>query len=156
MVFKIAHQVASTACSGVLRRPFGDPHPSSKMVHRGIGCTPRIARKRGELTTRNTVSRPSAVARRTRLVWGRRERQTDGNTAGDHEDFQEPHCLPERPQPGIRLHLMRDPVNPAPRTTTAEPAGLSRSGTSPDRHQVFVEAGSGRHRCRLMTGMSMA
>ena len=35
------------------------------LVHRGWGCTPRIAGCRGEFTTRNTVSRTSAVAGRT-------------------------------------------------------------------------------------------
>ena len=55
-------------------------------------------RKRGELTTRDTVSRTSAVAWHTKLPWGRRERQPDGSAAGGHPHFfRELHRLPERP-----------------------------------------------------------
>jgi hypothetical protein len=42
---------------------------------------------RGESTTRNAVSRTSAVPGRTKLSWGRRERQPDGTAAGGHPHF---------------------------------------------------------------------
>jgi hypothetical protein len=91
-------------------------------VHRGLGCTPCIAEKRGELTTRNTVSCTSAIAGRTKLPWGRRERQPDGSAAGGHGKFFEatPHAHPpssagatpaeKRTGTSLHEHLMRDLV----------------------------------------------
>jgi hypothetical protein len=72
----------------------------------------RHASAGGELTTHDTVSGTPAAARRTKLPWGCRERQPDGRAAGSHPHFFGNHMIFQgAPQPAIRLHLLRDPVN---------------------------------------------
>ena len=115
----------------------------------------------GEFTTRNTVSRTSAVAGRTKLPWGRRERQADGSAAGGHPHFfRELHRLPERP-------ATHHPASPDARSREPSPShdrganapALSRSETLQDRASGirggWVRCASGRHRRRRMMGMSM-
>jgi hypothetical protein len=130
-------------------------------VHRGSGCTPRITGNRGELTTRNTVSRTSAVAGRTRLPWGRRERRPDGSAAGGHENFfQAPHRLSERPatcHPASPDARSREPSPCSDRSGNAR--AVSHSEGLQDRASGvrggWVRCASGRHRRRLTMRMSM-
>jgi hypothetical protein len=98
-------------------------HPSFFAVLRGSGCTPRIGWWR--FTTRETASRASAVAGRTKLPWRRRERQPDGSTAGGHPHFfGDPMLLRSTLQPAIRLYLLRDPVSRPFARPQRERAGL--------------------------------
>jgi hypothetical protein len=97
-----------------LRQAGGHPllSPLKHPDHRGFRCTPRITGNGGKFPTRDTVSRTSAVAGRTTLPLGRRERKTDGSAAGGHPHFfRNPFAANSARQPAIRLHLMRDPVN---------------------------------------------
>ena len=85
-------------------------------------------RKRGELTTRDTVSHTSAVAGRTRLPWGRRERQTDGSAAGGHPRFfRNSIVFRSAPQPTIPASPDARSRKPSPRTTAAGMRRLSRA-----------------------------
>ena len=97
----------------------------------------------------------SAVAGRTRLHWGRRERQPDGSAAGGPSAFFSGNSivLGSALQPTIRLHLMRDPVIRPPRTTAV---GTRRPFRAPEtlRDRAsgvrggWVRCASGRHRRR--------
>jgi hypothetical protein len=67
--------------------------------------------------------------------------------------FRHPIVLHRAPQPAIRLHLMRDPVNPSPRTTatgTRRPSRVPRIHKI--AHQVFVKAQSGALPAGLFAG----
>jgi hypothetical protein len=90
------------------------------------------------ITTRNTVSRTSAVAGRTRLLWGPRERQTDGSAAGGHPHFfQAPHCRQQRP---AACH----PASPDARSREPSPAPLRRERAGP---LAFRDLARSRIRC---------
>jgi hypothetical protein len=124
---------------------YGRVLPSKKTDHRGFVARRTSPETAARLTTRNTVSRTSAVAGRTRLPWRRRERQTDGSAAGGHPHFfQAPHCRQQRlaachpASPDARSR------EPSPRTTAAGTRRPSRvPGIRKIAHQVFVKAGSG-------------
>jgi hypothetical protein len=114
----------------------------------------------------STVSCTSAVAGRTKLPWGRRERQPDGSAAGGHENFfPELPVFRSAPHPTIPASPDARSREPSPRTAAAG-TGAAETGR-PSRaprlheiaHQLFVEAGSGALPAgvarRLMIGMSM-
>ena len=128
---------------------------SINRVHRGFGCTPRVAGNPGELTTRDTVSPHVGRGGARKASLG-----TSGTAAGWKRGrgpsafFQGTPSSPRAPRnPPSRLHLMRDPVNRPLAGRRRERADLSRAPRlCKIAHQVFVEAGSGALPAGIVAG----
>ena len=157
MVFKIAHQVVRTACFRAAWRSSGDPRPSQKRF-----IVDFLARR---ASSEVVVSSPRTTPFPARLPWrvarsfsgaGGNGRRMEARQGAMRIFFWNPIVFRSAPHSAIRLHLMRDPVNPA---RFHDRGGNARASRAPRlckiAHQVFMEAGSGALPAgitQLMTG----
>jgi hypothetical protein len=125
-----------------------------KKDHRGFCCTPRITGNGGELATRNTVSRTSAVGAARQASLGT-SGTADGWTRGRGPSafFQAPHCRQQRPaacHPASPDARSREPSLRTTAAGTRLPSRVPRIHKI--AHQVFVKAGSGALPAGLFAG----